>query len=248
MTNVQITIPPKINILKLTNNLNTWTCILFAFQVASRRVFQVFGLIFILCSILGKFGACFITLPDAVLGGTTLVGIGIFIGLVLSNMQYIDMGSTRNLAIIGISILVGLMIPYWTKNNSDFIDTGNSTLIISHFVSAVLSFYCSHSNILKKYLHFHNFGPSSTDQEFLFQTDRLVLQNLKKKCLTMLEVGSSSLINVLIQVTTHKYIFTFSEYYPLFKKILTNMHCLTCNAFSRLFCRSMKRQIHLQVN
>ncbi|KAJ8316851.1 LOW QUALITY PROTEIN: hypothetical protein KUTeg_004755, partial [Tegillarca granosa] len=93
-------------------------------KVASRRVFQAFGLILIIFSILGKFGAVFITLPDAVLGGTTLVSVGIFIGLVLSNMQYIDMASTRNLAIIGISILVGLMIPFWTKNNSDFIDTG----------------------------------------------------------------------------------------------------------------------------
>jgi hypothetical protein len=30
------------------------------------------------------------------------MGFGMFIGLVLSNLQYIDMQSTRNLAVIGI--------------------------------------------------------------------------------------------------------------------------------------------------
>jgi hypothetical protein len=38
-----------------------------------------------------------------VLGGVQIIGFGMFIGLVMSNLQYIDMQSTINLAIIGVS-------------------------------------------------------------------------------------------------------------------------------------------------
>jgi hypothetical protein len=41
-------------------------------------------------------------------GGVQIIGFGIFMGLVMSNLQYIDMQSTINLAIIGISTLLGL--------------------------------------------------------------------------------------------------------------------------------------------
>jgi nucleobase transporter 1/2 len=42
------------------------------------------------------------------MGGVQIIGFGIFMGLVMSNLQYIDMQSTINLAIIGISTLLGL--------------------------------------------------------------------------------------------------------------------------------------------
>ncbi|KAK3095572.1 hypothetical protein FSP39_016215 [Pinctada imbricata] len=86
-------------------------------RVASRRVFQVFACVLILLAFLGKFASVFVTIPYPVLGGINIIGFGIFIGLVLSNLQYIDMKSTRNLAIIGISMLVGLIVPNWSKAN-----------------------------------------------------------------------------------------------------------------------------------
>nr|KAG5707657.1 hypothetical protein BaRGS_031039 [Batillaria attramentaria] len=53
-----------------------------------------------------------------------MLTMGIFIGVILSNLQYTDMSSTRNLAIVGISLLLGLMMPYWLENNRDSIQTG----------------------------------------------------------------------------------------------------------------------------
>jgi hypothetical protein len=44
------------------------------------------------------------------------------------NLQYIDMQSTRNLAVIGISIMVGLMIPFWAMNNPKALQTGKTFL------------------------------------------------------------------------------------------------------------------------
>ncbi|KAK7498393.1 hypothetical protein BaRGS_00010347 [Batillaria attramentaria] len=93
-------------------------------RVASRRVFQVVGLIYVILAILSKVGAVFITVPYSVLGGTQIITTGFFIGIVLSNLQYVDLGSTRNVAIIGISLLFGLMMPYWVGKNPDALNAG----------------------------------------------------------------------------------------------------------------------------
>lgn len=78
----------------------------------------------IICAIVGKFSAVFITIPYPVLGGVQVLGFGMFIGLIMSNVQYIDINSNRNLAIIGIAIMIGLMIPFWASNNVASIKTG----------------------------------------------------------------------------------------------------------------------------
>ena len=107
------------------------------YQVASRLVFGLFPCILILFAIIGKLAAVFITIPYPVLGGVQIIGFGIFIGLVMSNLQYIDIHSTRNLAIIGISTLLGLMLPFWAKGNADAIDTGKSIHSSKHSPSLI---------------------------------------------------------------------------------------------------------------
>ncbi|XP_025096152.1 solute carrier family 23 member 2-like [Pomacea canaliculata] len=97
-------------------------------RVASRRVFQGVGIMYVFFSIFNKFGAVFVTIPYSVLGGCQIVTIGLFIGIVLSNLQYIDLRSTRNVAIIGISLLVGLMIPHWMEKTPNGIRTGSIDL------------------------------------------------------------------------------------------------------------------------
>ncbi|XP_060064647.1 solute carrier family 23 member 1-like [Ylistrum balloti] len=97
-------------------------------KVASRRVFMVVGILYMLFGTLGKFCAFFIMIPYPVLGGTVLTMIGMFTGVVLSNLQHVSLTSNRNLAIIGISLILGLMVPYWVEKNSSGIDTGNASL------------------------------------------------------------------------------------------------------------------------
>ncbi|XP_062619220.1 solute carrier family 23 member 1-like [Saccostrea cucullata] len=95
-------------------------------KVASRNVFQLLGLLLMVLGVLGKVTSVFVTIPYPVVGGLQVVGIGFFIGLVFGNLQYIDMNSTRNLAIIGLSMLWGLVIPYWSKIKGDeVINTGS---------------------------------------------------------------------------------------------------------------------------
>nr|KAG5714188.1 hypothetical protein BaRGS_018405 [Batillaria attramentaria] len=106
-------------------------------KVASRRVFQVIGVLYVVFSLLNKLGAFFITIPYCVLGGIQIIISGIFIGVVLSNLQNVDLKSTRNLAIIGISLLLGLMLPYWVKQNPDGVQTGSKDA--NRIISIMLS-------------------------------------------------------------------------------------------------------------
>ena len=95
-------------------------------QVASLRVFQVLGLIFILFGVVGKVGAIFVTIPYSVVGGMQIINFGVLIGVMLSNLQFIDLQSKRNLAIIGISMLVAMMMPHWIQTTPKAINTGKS--------------------------------------------------------------------------------------------------------------------------
>ena len=42
----------------------------------------------------------------------------------ISNLQFADLNSSRNLFIIGYSFIMGLVIPNWLNGNEDFVDTG----------------------------------------------------------------------------------------------------------------------------
>ena len=98
-------------------------------QVASRRAFQVAGLIFLLCGLCGKFGALLTMLPDPVLGGIILVSFGMVTAVGLSNLQFVSLQSSRNLVIIGSSLLIGLMAPKYITTNPGCIKTGKCSVI-----------------------------------------------------------------------------------------------------------------------
>ncbi|KAK3096211.1 hypothetical protein FSP39_024507, partial [Pinctada imbricata] len=95
-------------------------------RVASRDVFLATGIIYVMFGIIGKVSAVFLTIPYPVLGGALIVMYGMFAGVVLSNLELISLSSSRNLAIIGISILFGLMMPYWVEKFPDQISVGSA--------------------------------------------------------------------------------------------------------------------------
>ncbi|XP_060599136.1 solute carrier family 23 member 1-like [Ruditapes philippinarum] len=97
-------------------------------KVASRRAFQVAGLIFLICGLCGKFGALLTMLPDPVLGGIVLVSFGMVTAVGLSNLQFVSLQSSRNLVIIGSSLLIGLMAPKYIISNPGCIKTGNDEI------------------------------------------------------------------------------------------------------------------------
>ncbi|XP_045170564.2 solute carrier family 23 member 2-like isoform X2 [Mercenaria mercenaria] len=94
-------------------------------RVASRQVFIGVGVLYVLFGIFGKFSAMFITIPSPVLGGAIVVMFGIFFGVVLSNLEVTNMSSPRNMAIIGLSIFIGLSVPTWVQQVVTPIHSGN---------------------------------------------------------------------------------------------------------------------------
>ncbi|XP_041794431.1 solute carrier family 23 member 1 [Chelmon rostratus] len=93
-------------------------------KVGSRLVLQMTGILMIVLGIFGKFGAVFITIPDPVIGGMFLIMFGMIAAVGISNLQYVDLNSSRNLLILGFSTFSGLVLPTWFHSNPGIIDTG----------------------------------------------------------------------------------------------------------------------------
>ena len=78
----------------------------------------------IILALVGKFGALFSTIPDPVIGGVFCCMFGMITAVGISNLQYVDLNSVRNLFIIGFSFIMGLVIPDYLEKNPKAIDTG----------------------------------------------------------------------------------------------------------------------------
>ena len=74
--------------------------------------------------VLGKFGALFVTIPDPIIGGMFMVMFGMITAVGISNLQYADMNSSRNLFIVGFSLVFGLAVPHYMESHMDAIKTG----------------------------------------------------------------------------------------------------------------------------
>ncbi|XP_044136436.1 solute carrier family 23 member 2-like isoform X3 [Bufo gargarizans] len=93
-------------------------------KVGSRLVLQTAGILLIILGLFGKFGAIFITIPEPVIGGMFMVMFGMIAAVGMSNLQYVDLNSSRNLFVLGFSMFSGLVIPTWLEGNPGVIRTG----------------------------------------------------------------------------------------------------------------------------
>uniref|UniRef100_U3J8G7 Solute carrier family 23 member 2 n=1 Tax=Anas platyrhynchos platyrhynchos TaxID=8840 RepID=U3J8G7_ANAPP len=86
-------------------------------KVGSRRVIQYGAAFMLLLGMVGKFSALFASLPDPVLGALFCTLFGMITAVGLSNLQFIDLNSSRNLFVLGFSIFFGLVLPSYLKQN-----------------------------------------------------------------------------------------------------------------------------------
>ena len=93
------------------------------FQVGSRRVFLLVALLFIVSGVCGKFGALLTMMPDPILGAVLVVGLAMVSAVGISNLQFVDAASSRNQCIIGLSLMMGMIIPNWLKKHPNAIAT-----------------------------------------------------------------------------------------------------------------------------
>ncbi|MDF1755383.1 MAG: solute carrier family 23 protein [Verrucomicrobiales bacterium] len=87
-------------------------------RVGSRRVIQAAAVLMIGLAVFGKFGAIFASIPQPVVGGMYCVMFAMVGGVGLSNLQFVDLNSSRNLFIIGFAIFMGISLPEYVGPNA----------------------------------------------------------------------------------------------------------------------------------
>ncbi|NXK07537.1 S23A1 protein, partial [Herpetotheres cachinnans] len=93
-------------------------------KVGSRRVIQYGAGIMLVLGTIGKFTALFASLPDPVLGGMFCTLFGMITAVGLSNLQFVDMNSSRNLFVLGFAMFFGLTLPNYLDSHPKAINTG----------------------------------------------------------------------------------------------------------------------------
>ncbi|MCP9264869.1 Solute carrier family 23 member 2 [Dirofilaria immitis] len=91
-------------------------------RVASRFTMVLAGVILILLGIFTKIGAVLSTIPDPLVGGILASSMAMVGGVAIANIQQVDLKCTRNIAVLGFSIMVGMIVPSYFRENP--IDTG----------------------------------------------------------------------------------------------------------------------------
>ena len=84
--------------------------------VASRYVVQVGALTMLVVGFFGPFGAFIATIPSPVVGGLYVAMFGQIVGVGLSNLEYVDLDSQRNLFVLGVALFAGLAVPEYFLN------------------------------------------------------------------------------------------------------------------------------------
>lgn len=86
-------------------------------RVGSRRVVQMGASLMLLFGVFGKFGAAFTTIPQPIVGGMYCAMFGMIAAVGLSNLQFVDLNSARNLFILGFAFFMGLSVPEYFLAN-----------------------------------------------------------------------------------------------------------------------------------
>ena len=66
-----------------------------------------------------------------------LLIIGMIVAIGVSNLQIVDMNSSRNIFVFGFSIIFGISMPFWLRNNPTAINTGDD--IADQILTVLLS-------------------------------------------------------------------------------------------------------------
>jgi nucleobase transporter 1/2 len=117
-------------------------------RVGSRRVVQIGAWLMIGLAVFGKFGALFTTIPDPIVGGMYCAMFGMIASVGLSNLQFVDLNSARNLFILGFAFFMGLSVPEYFAQSpvhfspawiADIVNTlGNTGMAVGALCALVL--------------------------------------------------------------------------------------------------------------
>jgi len=108
-------------------------------KIASRRVIIAAGFVMVFLGIFTKFMAVFVSIPSPVIVGLFCVMFGMIVAIGLSNLQYVDLNSSRNLLIIGHSIFMGLALKHWISNDANKMSIATGSSEADQLIQVLLS-------------------------------------------------------------------------------------------------------------
>ncbi|EFO92426.1 hypothetical protein CRE_11105 [Caenorhabditis remanei] len=95
-------------------------------KVTSRITMQCAGLLLILIGVFSKAAAFLAMIPEAIIGGVLAAGMSMICGVAFANLQTVDLRLSRNLTIVGLSIVLGCTIPVHFEKHG--FHTGHKTM------------------------------------------------------------------------------------------------------------------------
>ncbi|XAR73495.1 hypothetical protein NMG60_11007482 [Bertholletia excelsa] len=95
----------------LTENVHTINIT----KVANRRALEIGAVFLIFFSFIGKVGAILASIPQALAAAILCFIWALIVALGLSTLQYCQTGSFRNMAIVGVSLFLGLSVPAYVQ-------------------------------------------------------------------------------------------------------------------------------------
>ncbi|XP_071504484.1 solute carrier family 23 member 1-like [Diadema antillarum] len=96
-------------------------------KVGSRFVVQVMSFILLVFGLWLKAGAVLVSIPAPVIGGVMAATFGMVAAVGFSNLQFVNLNSSRNLFILGTAFYIGIAGPTYINENRDSINTGSET-------------------------------------------------------------------------------------------------------------------------
>ncbi|KAK0399936.1 hypothetical protein QR680_003282 [Steinernema hermaphroditum] len=115
-------------------------------RVVSRITLHMAGVMLIVVGLFTKIGAAFSTLPTAMIGGILCMGLAMVFGVVLANLQYIDLKLSRNVTILGVAVIAGSSVSDYFEANpmstgwQEFDKLFNLLIRMKMFVGGVIAF------------------------------------------------------------------------------------------------------------
>ena len=108
----------------------------------------------IIFGLFSKFGALFVLIPEPIVGGIFCIMFGMVAAVGLSNLQFINLNSTRNLFILGFSIFFALVLSKWIGKNPNSISFGDDNNLALQTFSQVIKVLLSTSMFVAGFLGF----------------------------------------------------------------------------------------------
>lgn len=87
--------------------------------------------------LLSKFGALFVTIPEPIIGGIFCIMFGMVTAVGLSNLQFVNLNSTRNLFVLGFSLFFGLALSKWAKAEPEAISFGQGSTELNNLSQVI---------------------------------------------------------------------------------------------------------------